>query len=237
MWTANAALGPCRDARTLPTHHLAVKSARVGCFLLLRNHLVPSPDCRGRSVVAARYSPRMARSSVARVAATTVVPVNCWLVRPRRWRSFQMVWRNVTRKTHQSKRREGGGYQIEGSPVIKTEGCRGGGWPLICRHRSHNHLTAGRTAGHSQNACTCVSSGLFVVECVPTRNPTVPMFITWAPIPAHAEAGHRHPTMPAAFPLLIMPGRRVDPRFNPLCRRRHAKWRASLSRPACHRDR
>ena len=122
MWTTNAAGLPCNEARTPPTHHLAANSAIVSCFLLPRNHCCPSPDCRGRSLVAERKSLRMARSSVAHVAATTAGLVYCWLVRPLRWRSLQMVCRNVTRKSSQSRCKRGGGHQTEGSPTMRTEG-------------------------------------------------------------------------------------------------------------------
>ena len=237
MSTASDTPGPWMEARTPPTHHRAVKSSTVRCLLLPRNHRCPSPDCLGRSCVTARKSARMARSKVARVIATTWAAVNCWLVFLRRRQSFHTVWRKVTRKTSQSMQRGVGGYQTEGSPAMSTAGCKGGACPLICLHKSHSHRTAGLTAGHSQNACLYVSSGLDAVECVPTKNPTVPKFITWAPAPAHEDAGHKHPTMPAASPLLIIPGSLVAPVFSPLCSNRHAKCSVSLSNPDFHNAR
>ena len=202
-------------ASTPRTHHSFSKSLNVSLCFLLRNHLCPSPDFLGRSSVAQRKSARMARSRVAAVAATTAGLVTGRLVSLRRCRSFQSVCRKVTRKRNQSKHKAGDGLQSEGSPTMRIAGLGGGGWPLIFCHKSQSHFTAGWTMGHSQNACKCVSSGPVLVVWVPTKNPTVPSCMTWAPGPAHDAAAHKQSAKPAALPELSMPGSLYDPILRP----------------------
>ena len=52
MWTVREGEVPETVANTPLAHHCLTNSPNVGCFFLLRNHRLPSPDFCGRSWVA-----------------------------------------------------------------------------------------------------------------------------------------------------------------------------------------